>query len=756
MKYTNKWILALLPATLLASCAEDVFEPYSVDAPASVAELEYLKDYNVLKEYAGTGIKIGAEVDVNTYTQQGALFGLAKTNFHEVSGGTSFMHKALTRDDGGVNLGVLVDFTAAAEAAGQSIFGSALVSNINQNGNYFKTLLADRQDPDRIPEQIEVKKHDDTRCIRVPATAKKEFAWDNQFWFVFEDTPLNGGEEWEYTMDVRADYAASIGTQIHAKASDYIFWAGIDNVPFTTEWTTITKKGTFSTSDQWGDNASKKIQSIALNLSDYAEANNYYFKNVSFKVNGTEVLANGDLSTEETKSFVSKTYGGGMVPSEIVNGYDYTKIEFVPIDVEYTYNKPCVVVTSSDQAATDWDTQFFIVGNQDFKTGDNFEVSMKIRADKKANAEPQFHDGPGGYKASWIFGDKKAVEFTPNWTTFTAKGTVGNLNNGGTANTIALNLNTFDEANKYYFTDISLKINGQEVVTNNDMTEDDNSCFVATEYPSTERVNCTILPNVTYIWSKDTPGIPLTASERKTILTDALNSYIKTIMTTADGKIKSWDVIGDVLSDNGSRIRDVKDDKTEFNWSEDLGKEEFARLAVKYAREHFAAAGGSAADLKLFVNESGLENDAKLQGLLNWISIWEGDNATKFDGISTKIKATAFENADQLKAEQDKIEALLKNLANTGKLIRIAGIDLNYVNAKAEEVITAAMTTEQAKNMGEMYKFIITKYKELVPESQRYGIFVSNITDNGDTPNGLWNSNYSRKPQYGAFADGLK
>lgn len=756
MKYTNKWILALLPATLLVSCADDVFEPYAVDAPASIVELEYLKDYNVLKEYAGTGIKIGAEVNVDTYTQQGALFGLAKTNFHEVSGGSSFMHKVLAREDGSVNLGAIVDFTATAEAAGQTVFGSALVSNNNQNGNYFSTLLADKIDPDRIPEKIEVKKTDNTRCIRVQATAKKADAWDNQFWLVFKDTPFSGGEEWEYTMDVRADIAASIGTQIHADPSDYIYWAGIDNIPFTTEWTTITKKGTFSTSDQWGDNSSKQIKSIALNLNDCAEANNYYFKNVSFKVNGTEVLANGDLATAETKSFVSKINQGNMTPSEIVDKYDYIKVEFVPIDVEYTYTKPCVVVSASDMAENPWDTQFWIMSNQDFKAGDNYEVSMKIRADKNAEASVQVHNGPGGWVANDAFGEKNNVIFTPNWTTFEAKGTFANFWGGPQGNAIAFNLNTFDKANKYYFAYISLKINGQEVVINNDMYEDDNSSFVAREYPSTDATNCTILPNVTYIWSKDTPGIPLTAKERKETLTKALDSYIKTIMTTAGGKIKSWDVVGDVLADNGKRMRNVTDEKTQFNWSEDLGQEEFARLAVKYARQHFAAAGGSAADLKLFINESGLENEAKLQGLLNWISVWEGDNATKFDGISTTIKASFSENEGQLKATEDQIEQMLKSLAATGKLVRIAGIDLDYVKADGQNVIAAAMTTEEAKKMGELYKFIIAKYKELVPDSQRYGLFISNITDNGDTPNGLWNSNYSRKPQYGAFADGLQ
>lgn len=755
MKYTNKWILALLPATLLASCAEDVFEPYAVDAPASIAELQYLKEYNVLKEYAGTGIKIGADVNVDTYTQQGALFGLAKTNFHEVSGGSSFMHKTLARDDGSVNLGAIVDFTAAAETAGQSVFGSAIVSNINQNGKYFKNLLADKVDPNYVPQKVEVKKHDNNKCIRVQATAMKSFAWDNQFWLNFADAQFSGGEEWEYTMDVRADKEASIGTQIHAAPSDYIYYVGIGNIEFTTEWTTITQKGTFTTPDKWGDNASKKIQSIALNLNDFAEANNYYFKNISFKVNGTEVITNGNLASEETKSFVSKINDGAMNPSEIVDGYDYIALDYVPMEVEVNYNKPVIVVHSKDKVKDNWETQFWISTSEDYTPGDSYELTMKVRADKPAEASTQVHDGPGGYQHWAAVGN---VKFTKEWEDFEAKGTIpASWASGGTkANAIALNLNDLAEANTYYFGYISLKINGKEMVTNPTLTGSDNSSFFTKEAADGITKNSEILPGVTYIWEKDTPGIPLTEEERTEAVTKALESYIQTIMKTSEGKIKSWDVIGDVLSADGSAFREASDEKTEFNWSADLGKEEFARLAVKYARKYFAEAGGNAADLKLFINESGLENEAKLQGLLNWISVWEGDNATKFDGISTTIKATFTEDADQLKATEDQIEKILKSLAATGRLVRIAGIDIDYIDSEGQNVIAASMTTEQSKKMGELYKFIIAKYKELVPDSQRYGLFISNITDNGDTPNGLWNSNYSRKPQYGAFADGLQ
>lgn len=757
MKYKYKWLLALLPAVLLSSCAEDVFEPYSVEEPASLVELQYLKEYQVLKDYAGS-LKLGAVVNASEYAKKGAVYGLTKTNFHEVSGGIGTMHQSLTRDNGGVNIGGLVDLLNTAKSAEQTIFGSALMSTFHQNGTYLNSVIADKQDPNNEPKKTEVKKHDDAHCIRVQVTKMVEQPWDNQFWLSFTDNPANGGENWECTMDVRADNEASIGTQIHQEPSDYIYYVGIGNIDFTTEWKQIKLSGTFSKPDDWGDNKDKKIKSIALNLNDYAEANNYYFKNISFKINGTEVIKNNDCESDDASSYVSKELGNGqMHASELVKGYDYIVLDYAPMEVEMTYSKPCVVVTTSDMQANPWDSQFWIVSNQDFHPGDSYEVSMKIRADKEASAETQVHNGIGGYQHFAAIG---VVDFKTDWTVYTAKGNFADpFQTGGTvANAIAFNLNTFKEANKYYFASISLKINGKEVVVNGDFTGSENSSFVAKEYPASDGTACKILPSVKYILQKDTPGIPLTDEERYAALNNALKTYIQGIMSANEGYIKSWDVVGDVLADNGISFLEAADAKTDFNWNSDnnLGELDFVRLAVKYAREYFAENGGNASDLKLFVNESGLDNEAKLQGLISWINKWESDQTTKIDGISANIKATYSENAIDLEATKVKIEEMLKGLAATGRSIRIAGIDLNYVDDAGVEVATSVMTVDQAKKMGELYSFIVKKYKELIPDSQRYGIFVSNITDNGDTPNGLWNAKYSRKPQYGGFADGLK
>ena len=73
------------------------------------------------------------------------------------------------------------------------------------------------------------------------------------------------------------------------------------------------------------------------------------------------------------------------------------------------------------------------------------------------------------------------------------------------------------------------------------------------------------------------------------------------------------------------------------------------------------------------------------------------------------------------------------------------------------------MTFEQHKQMAEFYKFIIKKYFEIIPASQRYGITQWAPTDSPENshwrkgePIGIWTEDYQRKPAYGGFADGLQ
>jgi len=148
------------------------------------------------------------------------------------------------------------------------------------------------------------------RYAAVPATAKVENPWDNQAWFVLGD--FAEGDTFEFSATVKATKAASVGTQIHKEPGNYIHWAAIGNVEFTTEWKNISATGTFA----------KAGSSIALNLNDFEEANTYYFDNLSLKVNGVERIKNGTFDGNNMSSLVMKLDRGAIVEANIITEFE--------------------------------------------------------------------------------------------------------------------------------------------------------------------------------------------------------------------------------------------------------------------------------------------------------------------------------------------------------------------------------------------------------------------------------------------------
>ncbi len=144
-------------------------------------------------------------------------------------------------------------------------------------------------------------------CIVMNATAKNAEVWDNQFWIKLGS--FNSGDSYEFSAEVRADNAAKATTQIHNAPGEYVHYQAVGDINFTTEWTTVSKTGSFTSAGQ----------SIAFNLSEYAGANAYYFDNISFKVNGVELVTNGSLDGTDVSSFAWRHYGESAVSDVTIN-----------------------------------------------------------------------------------------------------------------------------------------------------------------------------------------------------------------------------------------------------------------------------------------------------------------------------------------------------------------------------------------------------------------------------------------------------
>lgn len=266
--------------------------------------------------------------------------------------------------------------------------------------------------------------------------------------------------------------------------------------------------------------------------------------------------------------------------------------------------------------------------------------------------------------------------------------------------------------------------------------------------------------------------------EKKKVLTNALEDWIKGMMAACkenpnieEGEsagatlVKAWDVVNEPMSDRyPSQLKSAATEGEEnaaqsFYWQDYLGKE-YAREVVKFARKY----GGE--DLKLFVNDYNLEaaynNNAKCQGLIDMIAYWEADGVTIIDGIGTQMHVSYSLNPEEQAKNEACVVKMFQLLAASGKLVKISELDMGILDESGTEIKTENVTLEQQKLMSDYYQFIISKYFEIIPQSQRYGITQWSPADSpvgsgwrAGLPIGLWNLSYDRKPTYAGFANGL-
>lgn len=131
---------------LMASCGDYLRPEFEVEKPESLEALEYLKDYDLLKSYidrdANPSFKLGSGVSVSDYSEQGLVYGMISSNFDEVTAGYQMKHGALVQEDGSIDFTPVIDFIAAAEEAGVTIYGHTLCWHANQNAEYLNSTIA--------------------------------------------------------------------------------------------------------------------------------------------------------------------------------------------------------------------------------------------------------------------------------------------------------------------------------------------------------------------------------------------------------------------------------------------------------------------------------------------------------------------------------------------------------------------------------------------------------------------------------------
>lgn len=710
----KKLSASVVALSVLASCANDGMLDFDAAKPQNLAELEYLREYDVLKSYIDRGaspdFKLGAGVSVSEFNRKGVEYSMIVSNFDEVVAGWEMKHGAVVQGDGTLSLANVAAFIETAKAANIAIYGHTLCWHANQNAEYLNTTIAptiipgtggpawepittldfETDDESNFTSNAEAVRSFSTpgadgtgRALKVTNDVVRANDWNSQFFVTFPQA-TQVGEKYMLTMEVRADAAATFSTQAHVVPYQYQHWDFFGQVSATTAWTTFVKEITISAE-------TSGVTAIAFNLGNTATS--YYFDDVSltrFNESGGggptwDTISENDFETDAALNYTSNA------------------------EAERSFSTPgfdgsgrALKVTNAAVRANDWNSQFFFTFPEATEVGEKYTLSMDVRADAAATFSTQAHVVPYQYKHWDFFGQ---ISATTSWANYTREITISAETSGVSA--IAFNLG--NTATSYYFDNIKV-----------------------TKY------------------NEDGGGdqiIEKTPEEKKQIIHDELARWIAGMMEVSKEYVKAWDVVNEPM-DDGSPYelksgvgRELAED--EFYWQDYLGQD-YAVEAFKLAAQY----GNS--DDKLFINDYNLEyNLDKCKGLIEYVEYIESQGG-RVDGIGTQMHISTD-------SDKDKIVEMLELLAATGKLIKISELDIG-VGAQ-----TNAATDEHYKAQAEMYRFVVEKYFEIIPAAQRYGITVwspkdspANSSWRAGEPIGLWTLNFSRKRAYGGFADALQ
>lgn len=121
----------------------------------------------------------------------------------------------------------------------------------------------------------------DSRGLKVEATAKQDNVYDNEFLFQLNQ-PVSEGTKIKLSFDYRAEKAAKIYIAAHGDYFGDFIWDWPNPYIYAdTEWQSYTYEG-FVTSSISTDQ--KPLGRVDFSLNEYPDANIYYFDNVKFEV----------------------------------------------------------------------------------------------------------------------------------------------------------------------------------------------------------------------------------------------------------------------------------------------------------------------------------------------------------------------------------------------------------------------------------------------------------------------------------------
>lgn len=724
MNNLHKLTIACMGMAIMAACTKYERPGYSASKPATVEAQENIDAYPALKTYinraSNPNFKLGVALGLNEYVNKTVKYRLANRNFDEIVLGYEMKHMAVVQDDGKLALDNVNKLLTAAKAAGTTVYGHTLCWHANQNAKYLNSLIA----PLIIPatggptwdlvtsndfETSDASNYQYTpndvasftaagqgangtgRALKITNTTVRTNDWDVQLFVKFAPA-VQVGEQYELSMDVRADAPATAPTQAHTAPGAYKFYDFFGQVPFTTTWTKYTKQITV-TSDM------ATATTIAFNLGKVAT--NYYFDNITIK---------------------KYNLSGG------VSQGNFTVADFESDNLGTTYpmtgNSSATVVTDPKGVSG----KVLNVGNA---------------ATPASQSHPKFNVNLSG---GVTLGDCQSISLD-----FYGTGSTGLFGSGMRVGVNDNTLVVYGSPSSFGCPDGDWG-RGKIVLPIANLALSDAqkklTSFTLAVGSGTGSGNYYI-DNVSLQWK--TTGdrkIEKTPQQKDSIINAALDTWIAGMVGNCKSYVKAWDVINEPMDDGkpaelktGIGRTDLTADN--FFWQDYLGKD-YAVRAFKMARKY-----GNAGDL-LFINDYNLEyNLNKCQGLIDYVKYIES-NGAKVDGIGSQMHISITTNKDNI-AQMFKMLAATGKLVKVSELDISVGVktteatpDLyqkqaemyKYVIDKYFELVPAAQ------------RYGLTIWSPLDSPAGSGWL--------AGQPVGIWTEGYVRKLAYSYVAEALK
>jgi GH35 family endo-1,4-beta-xylanase len=758
MKF-NKYILPLAAMSLaFAGCDDQIMEWQAKDSTIGVADLplelqEKIANYEPIKTYAQKyhpNLNFALGIGADMYLSNDQYKALVDENFTGITLGNAMKFGVVCGNSGNLDF-TTIDQVIASMPADMKLYGHNLLWHTQQPQTYLKSLIAPKMVINSDGEGVANLLVGDASTFdggswggwgswgsnkdnaEIDATGGKDGspcakltnsgdgnAWDAQFAYTF-DTPLSSENTYVIKFKAKSSSAAGQLQFQYQNSSTYGSQGGYNTFNVGTSWTDFEYEFTPNYDD---------ANRIILNFG--AVDGTYWIDDIEF---GQKVESNiENVMTGDSYDFEGGSTGGwGSWGS---NKDDVSVVEGAGADG----TAGAVLKNKGDGDA--WAAQFAYTFDDYLKKGTIYVIKFSAKSSSAAGQlQFQYQNGStygsqGGYNTFSIGTD---------WADYEYEFTITDYDD---VNRIILNFGAVGAT--YYLDNIQFG------------AKKDQSSAVAAPHRRGVRHKAT---TVTYQLKS--------AAEKREILLNAMEEWIKAMMQHVGTRVDAWDVINEPIADGsnkwrgfdgaygGSDSNDVADSapvetETEglnLNWASDTGSQhwywgyfigkDYGAKAFEYARKY-----APSSDVKLFVNDYNLETSpAKLAALIDFINYIDA-NGGHVDGIGTQMHVSSS-------ITKDEVDAMFKTMVATGKLVRITELDVS--------VGTTSPSTAQAAAQAAAYQMIIESYFENVPEAQQSAITLWTLSDNAkehlywlkdDSPN-LFDGNYDRKHAYKTVCDAL-